>query len=192
MCLLSDTKLDARRQNLEGRGMRFSPERPQGLQERPMVGLLPKVAWISWAPEGVLGCEGSAIHLHPITPTSPSTTARLPGDIWAEGKGELTWAHTGHGNFHEFLDMLVVVVTVICPCGPLHLLDILERWAKRWSSYPPDEDDLNKAGSVTSSPTQQSTVSSTPGGQPLPVFPRPQDLDLQLDASSLPGNKIWK
>ena len=81
-------KLDAKRSNLEGRGIRFFPGRIQGQQERLMFGPVPKVVWVSRASENTLDYEGSSISLYLIGPPVLNATTLLPDHIWR--KEELT------------------------------------------------------------------------------------------------------
>lgn len=137
-CWLSDTQRDAHRQNLEGISMKFFPARSQGCKERPMIGPLPVVA-----PLGV-GLDGSAVHLHPIGPTHPVPQLCLRPHLERE-REKLAWPYSGQQRkLPLFLDMVVVFVIALCLCRFWPLVDILERWAKRWSSCPPEEDDFIK------------------------------------------------
>lgn len=138
ICWLSDTQRDPHRQNLEGRGMKFFPARSQGCKERPMIRPLPVVA-----PLGV-GLDASAVHLHPIGPTHP-VPQLCPRPHLDGERGKFTWPYSGQQRkLPLFLDMVVVLVRALCLCRFWPLVDILERWAKRWSSCPPEEDDLIK------------------------------------------------
>lgn len=75
---------------------------------------------------------------------SPSaTTLSQATSGWRKGK--FTWPYSGQQRkLPLFLDMVVVLVRALCLCRFWPLVDILERWAKRWSSCPPEEDDLIK------------------------------------------------
>ena len=140
-CWLSDTQRDAHRQNLGGRGMKLFPARSQECEGRPVIGPLPVAAPLS------VGLEGSAVHLHPTGPTGPThpmsqlcTRPHLDRE-----RGKLTWPYSGQQRkLPLFLDVVVVVVIALCLCSFQPLVDILERWAKRWSSCPPEEEDLIK------------------------------------------------
>lgn len=108
-------------------------------REGQWLGLIGPVA----APLSV-GLEGSAVHLHPTGPTHPMPPLSTRPHLDRE-RGKLTWPYSGQQRkLPLFLDVVVVVVIALCLCSFQPLVDILERWAKRWSSCPPEEDDLIK------------------------------------------------
>lgn len=175
-------KLEPKDVTLQRRSMRFFPGRPQGQHERPVSGPVPEVEFqkAPWAVGALL-----AVYTHWATVTWGHSSAGR--HLGKEGRGPHPPTRASKGSLGKFVAMVTVVVTVTRVGGPLPLLGILGRWAKRWRSCPPDE-------GRPCGPQPHSAISST-------VHPRrvnhllsysPQDLDLQLDTSSPPGSKIWK
>lgn len=183
MCWPLDKQLDTVRHSLEGRGMRFFPGRTQRQQESLMFGPAPKVVWVRGSSEG---CWAAKVLLIVHTPLGHLySVPRLCCKTTSGGRRsspKLTQANKW--DFSKFLNMVMVVVTVICVWrgvqSPLPLLGILERWTRRGSNCPPHENNLNKARLCCSQ--AHSAIYST-------VHPRRLN---QLTAFSPPGIKIWK